>query len=208
MRRRLAIFDFDGTLADSFPWFVEAYGEVAGELGLRVIPPAELASLRGRHAREVMRHLGVPAWRVPQLAARMRDLQARDIGRIALFPGIAEMLDGLAERGVVLAVVTSNAEANVRRVLGPAHEGRIAHYACGAPLFGKRSRFRRVLRAARTPPEAAFAVGDELRDLEAARAEGIPFGAVAWGYATPEALKLGGAAEVFAAPADILAHLG
>jgi phosphoglycolate phosphatase len=208
MRYRLAIFDFDGTLADSFDWFLGAYDQVAGELGFRRVPAEEVASLRGVHARDILRRLEVPTWKMPQAAARMRALQARDIDRIGLFPGVAEMLEGLAARDVALAVVTSNAEANVRRVLGPDHARRIAHYACGAPLFGKRSRLRRVLRAARVPPAEAFAIGDELRDLEAARAEGIAFGAVSWGYGAPEALRGAGPTEVFAEPADILARLG
>jgi phosphoglycolate phosphatase len=47
------------------------------------------------------------------------------------------------------------------------------------------------------PGEAIF-IGDEIRDIEAARAEGIPFGAVAWGYTHVEALEACALAEVFA----------
>ncbi len=207
MRYRLAIFDFDGTLADSLGWLLDTYDAVAGELGLRRVTAAEVPSLRGRHAREIIRYLGVPRWRIPLLAVQMQALQARDIDRIRLFPGIAEVVDGLAARGVALAVVSSNAEANIRRVLGPDHAGRVAHYACGISLFGKRHALRRVLRAARVPPAEAIAIGDELRDLEAAQAAGIAFGAVAWGYATPAALRSGRPTEMFDAPADILARL-
>ena len=47
------------------------------------------------------------------------------------------MLQGLAERGIKLAVVSSNSEANVRRTLGDANAALINYYACGASIFGK-----------------------------------------------------------------------
>ena len=38
-------------------------------------------------------------------------------------------------------------------------------------------------------PASAIAIGDEVRDIEAARAAGMACGAVAWGYAAPETLR-------------------
>jgi len=50
-------------------------------------------------------------------------------------------------------------------------------------------KFRRVLRRAGVPAADAVAFGDEVRDIEAARAAGITCAAVTWGYAAPEALR-------------------
>ncbi len=44
--------------------------------------------------------------------------------------------------------------------------------------------------------------------LEAARAEGIAFGAVTWGYTNPEALRALATEEVFASPEEILRKMG
>jgi phosphoglycolate phosphatase len=63
-----------------------------------------------------------------------------------------------------------------------------SHFACGASLFGKAAKFRSVMRRARVDPARAIAIGDEVRDIEAARAVGIACGAVSWGYAAPDAL--------------------
>ena len=38
-------------------------------------------------------------------------------------------------------------------------------------------------------PSQAISIGDEVRDIEAARAAGIACGAVMWGYAAPDALR-------------------
>ena len=76
----------------------------------------------------------------------------------------------------------------------------IRHYECGASLFGKAAQFRKVLRAERhRRARDAICIGDEIRDLDAARAAGIAFGAVTWGYTAPEALIARGTDVVFAA---------
>jgi phosphoglycolate phosphatase len=189
MRYRLVIFDFDGTLADSFPWFVATINTVADRYRFRRIEDGELDRLRGYSAREMVRHLGIPSWKLPLIASHIRKLKARDRGAIGLFPGVGALLGQLSDRGVVLAIVSSNSEENVRQILGPEGAASIRYYACGASLFGKKAGFRKVLRKCGVRPGEALCVGDELRDLEAAREVGIPFGAVTWGYTTAEALS-------------------
>lgn len=186
---KLVIFDFDGTLADSFDWFIAVVNDVADRFRFRRIEPHEVETLRGYEARRIIQHLGVPMWKMPLVAREMRGRMHRDIGRIALFPGVSEMLAGLAERGVALAVVTSNSADNVRRVLGPRNTALIRHLGCGAAVLGKRPKLRKVLRAAGMSPGESICIGDEIRDLHAARAEGIAFGAVTWGFTHGDALR-------------------
>jgi phosphoglycolate phosphatase len=119
----------------------------------------------------------------------MRRLKAAHVGDIALFPGVEAMLRELRDGGVRLALVTSDSEANARRQLGQANAALFSDFACGASLFGKAAKFRRVLKRARVDPGAAIAIGDEVRDIEAARAAGIACAAVTWGYAALEALR-------------------
>jgi phosphoglycolate phosphatase len=188
MRYRLAIFDFDGTLADSFPWFVQVMNEAADLYRFRRVDPADAQSLRGLDARRVIEHVRLPAWKLPLVARWMRRRMAADIGSIALFPGVDEMLRTVSAAGVRIAIVTSNSAANVRRVLGPENAARVELYGCGASLFGKRRKLRQVLRQARVAAADALCIGDEIRDLHAARAEGIAFAAVAWGYTTADGL--------------------
>jgi phosphoglycolate phosphatase len=203
MRYRLVIFDFDGTLADSFPWFLRSIDSVADRFRFRRLGEGDVELLRGRGAREIIRYLGIPAWKLPFIARHMRRLKARDRDEVSLFPGVDSLLERLSGAGVRLALVSSNASGNVRHILGPANAARIQHWECGTSIFGKKRRFRRVLRRAGVRPEEALCVGDEIRDAEAARAVGIPFGAVAWGYSTPEALRRAGPAALFASMEEI-----
>jgi phosphoglycolate phosphatase len=189
MRYDLVIFDFDGTLADSAEWTLGILNQVAERYGFRQMSEAETAMLRGWDNRAIIRYLGVPAWKLPLIANHMRKLAARDAGQIRLFPGVDALLARLSGAGVRLAIVSSNSEENVRRILGPANSALIAHYACGASIFGKAAKFRQVLRASGLARSRTLCIGDEARDIEAAVAERLACGAVTWGYATPELLR-------------------
>jgi phosphoglycolate phosphatase len=207
MRYRLAIFDFDGTLADSFPWFMAVVNDFADRFGFRRIEPHEVDTLRGYEARRMVAHLRVPAWKLPLIARHMRSRMAAEIGQVALFPGVDRVLRELSDAGVGIGIVTSNSAENVRRVLGPRNAALVRHWECGASMFGKRPRLRRMLRAAGIPAAQAISIGDEIRDLHASRAERIPFGAVGWGYTTLEGLRAHAPDEVFETMDEMVARL-
>jgi phosphoglycolate phosphatase len=79
MRYQLIIFDFDGTLADSFAWLAGTINQVADKYKFKRVPADEVESLRGRPAAAIIKQLGVPFWKVPFIANHLRALMARDI---------------------------------------------------------------------------------------------------------------------------------
>lgn len=209
MRRYdLIIFDFDGTLADSFDWFLATVNEVADEFGFRRFDMERLPEIRSLSARELMARSGLRWWRVPAVARRMRALMAAQIERIAVFDGVAELLDALEGAGVQLALVTSNSRDNVQRVLGAELTARFRHIGCGAALLGKRRKLRAALKACGIPAARALCVGDEIRDADAARQAGIAFAGVGWGYTLPAALQPHTPLPLLQRPADLCALLG
>ena len=185
-RYRLALFDFDGTLVDSFAWFLGVFDAVADRFGFRHLEPGDRERLRGLDARAILRDRGIPLWKLPRISRHMRDLAAG--ADIHPFPGVPALLAELVAGGSAVIVVTSNTESNVRRALGPA-AAHVTHFACGAALFGKAAKIRGVLRATTIDPRAALMIGDEARDIDAARQAGIDCAAVAWGYTDPAFLR-------------------
>ncbi|PDT87857.1 HAD family hydrolase [Bradyrhizobium sp. Y36] len=192
----LAIFDLDGTLADSFPWFLRTINDIADRFGFRRVADEDIESLRHASTREILARLEVPLWKLPAIARHARRLKGEAAAEIALFAGVEAMLRTLAENDVQLALVTSDSEANAREKLGDA-AALFSHFDCAASIFGKPAKFRRVIRRAGVPPSQVIAIGDEVRDIEAARAVGIACGAVCWGYAAPAALRALGPDHVF-----------
>ncbi len=187
-RYELAIFDFDGTLADSFEFFIGAYNRLAAKYRLKPVRPGEVDPLRHRSPREIMAHVGLPRWKLPWVARDFVRLMRQQAGEVHLFGDIGRVLRQLDGQGVRLAVVTSNSVDNCRRVLGDDLSGLMACIDGGASIFGKRRRIDRVLRKLGVAPGRAIYVGDQLTDADAARAAGVAFGAVCWGYGAPQAL--------------------
>jgi len=202
-RYALAIFDFDGTLADSGDWFLSIADDLADRFKFRRVAPGEVEALRGRTTRDVIRHLGIPRWKLPAMGRYVHARLAEQIDRIALFDGVTDVIHTLADAGVRIAVVTSNSEHNARAVLGPLAD-RVEMFECGASLFGKAPRYRKVLRRTRISREATLSIGDETRDIAAARKVGIAAGAVLWGYANREVLLRCEPDMVFERPCEVL----
>jgi phosphoglycolate phosphatase len=188
LRYKLVIFDFDGTLADSFALFLESSKVAAERFKFKPLAETDLERLRSRSAREIMAEIGLPWWKLPAVARHTREFMRERIAQVRLFDGVDVMLRQLKAEGVQIAIVTSNSQENVERVLGNVNPGLIDHLACGASIFGKKSKTRSVIKASGVPAESVLCVGDEMRDAEAAQALGLDFAAVSWGYTNPAQL--------------------
>jgi phosphoglycolate phosphatase len=203
MTYHLAIFDFDGTLADSFPFFLSVFNTLADQHGFKRIDTTRAGQFRHYDTRRMMDHIGLPAWKLPLVARSFQALMKDSAYAIPLFTGIDGALRHLASQGMKLAVVSSNSEHNVRQVLGPDLTGLIAQFECGMSIFGKASRIRAVLKDCGVAANEAIYIGDQATDAEASRKAGVAFGAVHWGYAAIEALRAAGCAHEFSAPDNL-----
>jgi phosphoglycolate phosphatase len=202
----LVIFDLDGTLADSSSWFLTVINGVAREYGFRQIAEEEIELLRHAGAREILHRLEVPRRKLPAIARRMRALKREQLDAISLFPGVPAMLHALRDAGLRLTLVSSDSEDNARRQFGES-AALFRHFACGASIFGKAAKFKAVMRRARVTAAQTIAIGDEVRDIEAAHAAGIACGAATWGYSATDALVAMKPEMIFEKMNDIVARL-
>jgi len=203
LKYRLAIFDSDGTLADTLPWMRSVFNELAEEHGFRRVEPHDYERFRDLHGTALLRELGLPLWKLPRVVSSMRRRMSEHTRTLSLFPGISDVLQRLAARGFQLAVVSSNSRANVERVLGVNNAVLIAHFACGVSMLGKAARLRQVIRRSAVQRPEAIYIGDEIRDAEAAAKAGIAFGAVTWGHHRQAILCRQNPAEMFATVQEI-----
>jgi phosphoglycolate phosphatase len=197
MKYRLAIFDFDGTLADSFPFFVRVFNQLAEQHGFKGIDPDLAPTYRHYSPRQIMEQVGMPTWKLPFVVKSFTSLMKQHAASISLFEHIDDLLRYLADRDVTLAVVSSNSYENVSRILGPANTKLISQLECGVSIFGKPARIQKVLKKTGIPCHEAISIGDQVADLEAARKEHVAFGAVSWGYGAIESLRAHSPEEEF-----------
>jgi phosphoglycolate phosphatase len=203
-RYRLVILDFDGTLADSGDWFLSIADHLAERFRFRRVDAGDVEWLRGMSSRDVIRYLGIPRWKLPGMAKYIRRLLGEQLHHIALFEGVTAMVDALVQSGVRIALVTSNAEANARAILGPRLAAQIDWFECGTSLFGKAPRFKKVIKQSNVAPEHVLAIGDETRDIVAARKVGVDAAAVLWGYANRDVLMSQSPDILFESPNDVV----
>jgi phosphoglycolate phosphatase len=203
MKYRLAIFDFDGTLADSFHFFTRALNQLARKYCFKEIDPDLANAYRSYDPRRIMEEIGMPAWKLPFIVRSYISLMSQHTASISLFEDTNDILLHLANNGVTLAIVSSNSYDNVSRILGPENTRLIRQFECGLSIFGKSPGIRKVLKKTGIPSREAIYIGDQVADLKAARKRKVAFGAVSWGYATIESLRVHLPEEEFESIFDI-----
>src|SRR5512140_187800 len=110
MGRALVIFDFDGTIADSFAESLLAYNRIAPRLRLRTVAKDEVPGLRRLGAGQLMQALGVPMWKLPRLMIAVRAELMDHFDGVRPVPGIDNALRALVAAEHRLAIVTSNSQ--------------------------------------------------------------------------------------------------
>ena len=186
---RCLIFDFDGTLADPLGEGLDIYNELALENGYSVIDPEDLDKLRNLDTRRLLKRLGVPKRKVAfHLATAMRRLRGR-MEQLSLIEGIREILPALRERAEHMGILSSNIAENIENFL-KAHDIRdqFTFIRSIGKLSGKARHLRAITRTFSLEPHEILYVGDEIRDLRAARKAGVETAAVTWGFNSGESL--------------------
>ena len=183
------IFDFDGTLADSFAAMLAVYNKnIRGTDN--PLTPDEIQRLRGMISRKALRALGIRWWQLPKLLMKgLPDFKAL-IPTLGSFEHLPETLKIMHARGDKLFIVTSNTRDSVDKFLD-LHE--IPNYfediETGAGLFKKAKYIRKLMKRNGLVRKQTVYIGDETRDIQAARRAFIKIVSVTWGFNTRAILK-------------------
>jgi phosphoglycolate phosphatase len=202
------IFDFDGTLADSMNHVVPIYNDIADELGVPKMTAEDIPKLRRMGPKEAMDAFGIPLWKLPRILHAVRTRLREQIDRLEPFHGVAETLTGLKRAGARCLLLSSNSRENIEAFLLHHHLQLFERLTCGSSLFGKGARLRKVLVQASLLAANVAYVGDEVRDIEAAKSVGIQSIAVSWGYADRETLQRAAPDHLIDSPLQLLELCG
>ena len=206
-RPKLLIFDFDGTIADTFDAAFGILNKLAVEFGFRSLEPKDLERARDMRTRQLMKFLGIPTRKMSRLARRgSEELHAR-IHAVQPLPCMPEALRELQALGYALGIITSNNEVNVQIFLR-SHGLELFNFVrCSSKLLGKARMIRSVIRREHVRAADILFVGEETRDIEAAKKVGIRIAAVTWGYNSRRSLETMKPDFVFESPGELVAFL-
>jgi phosphoglycolate phosphatase len=181
------VHDFDGTIADSGEANLAAMATV---LGRDPFTLEEVEDMRSRTTKENMRRLGVRKWQLPRLLLKGQQLIGENMDRIQVFQGMPEAIDQLDEGGYGQYVLSTNSSENISRFLAlHGLTDRIADVYGGVNMLGKARKLSKLVKVEGLDAERTVYVGDEGRDIEAAREAGMRCVAVAWGFQNAELLE-------------------
>src|SRR3954468_1320307 len=184
------LFDLDGTLADSAGDLAGAVNRIRRERGMADVPVATLRPHASAGARGLLgAGMGVVPGDAEYPALREQFLAYYEAGlaeTTALFDGIGPMLDGLEARGLRWGIVTNKLARYTRPVVAALGlDARAGAIVSGDTTAHPKPHPAPLLHAARmldVNAEQCVYVGDDLRDILAGNAAGMPTIAAEYGY--------------------------
>ena len=199
------IFDFDGTLVQSLDTVVTIINRLAPEFGYRVSSPEQIACLRQVGTREAMLQVGLPWYKLPFVTRRLRAEINEEIHCLQLVDGIKDVLQQLRTEGYRLGIITSNAKKNVQSCL---HNHQLEEcfdfVESEFNLFGKARTIKKAIAKYKLDRQTVIYVGDEARDMQAARKIPVVAIAVAWGFHSRDLLAASSPDYLIESPMELL----
>ncbi len=212
---QVILFDLDGTLVDSAPDLGAAGNAVRTSCGLSALPLAQFRAMAGAGGRGMLQvgmNLRPEDAEYAQMSERfLTAFEARNNRDTRYFAGIEALLAAIVQRGLAWGVVTNKHTrfASVLRAQQSLLQSAAA-WVCGDTTAHAKPHPAPLLEAARqvaVAPQRCWYVGDDARDMQAARAAGMVGIAAAYGYLGEHALESWDAQAAIHSAPELLALL-
>lgn len=187
---RAVLFDLDGTLADTAPDLAGALNRLLAEHGRPAVPLEPARRLASSGARGLIKagfNLDPSHDEYAGLQTRFLDLYEQAVCvETKMFPDMDVLLANLESRGLSWGIVTNKAARfTIPLVAALGLDQRAACVVSGDTASRPKPAPDSLLHAADeigVSAKSCLYVGDDLRDIQAARAAGMPVLAAAYGY--------------------------
>ena len=176
------IFDFDGTLADTLAFTVNAATEINRSLHLLSDEKIDFEKFRSTDTMEFFKDLEIPTHKLLFFLYKYQRKQSKQIDNVKVFENLPEVLTKLKENGIGLGVATSNSTKNVKLFLRNNNLNMFNFIYSSIDYFHKNKILERAIKKYGMEKENVIYVGDEIRDIKAAKEAGIKVASVTWGY--------------------------
>ncbi|MFA5142387.1 MAG: HAD-IA family hydrolase [Candidatus Woesearchaeota archaeon] len=185
---KLIIFDFDGTIANTIPVAIKVGNELAPKYLKQKIDFKRIFYEEGMHA--LITETKLSKFKIPFIVRRFRKEMKLYFGAVKLNPGMKGLIKKLKSEGYAIGIITSNSKHNVTSFLKKNYMSDYFDFVkTNVSLFTKAWKIRRIMRKYKVSKKQSYIIGDEVRDILAAKKAGIRSIAVTWGMNSKTLLK-------------------
>ncbi len=171
------VFDFDGTICDSFDLTIKIANEYLTRFKKKSINPSEF---RAKGIEEIIKDYKLTKLQILIYVFMGRRELARRIDELKPFPYMHEVIEKLAYENT-LGILSSNSKKNIEKFLKANKLNQYFSFVkSNSNLFGKAKQLSKL--------KPDFYIGDEIRDVQAAKKAGVTSIAVTWGFADKKLL--------------------
>jgi phosphoglycolate phosphatase len=174
------IFDLDGTLADSISVLLEIINEM--KIINRELTYTDYEKAKDLSVPAILKEFNIPLLKAPGLLVKGRGELTKRIEEVPFFAGMDKVVQSLA-KDHRLFVMSSNSLENVQKFLelhGIRQSFEDVHGGVG--IFSKAKMLKKIVKTHKMDSAETYYVGDEVRDIEAAKKAGLRSIAVTWGF--------------------------
>ena len=190
MTAKVILFDFDGTIADTYLAIANITNQLSTEFGYKALNEEELLLIKNLSSREIVKRSEISIFKLPFLVRRIRLELSKEIAELDAISDMVRVLLKLKNRGYILGIVTSNTKENVDIFLNKHGLDAVFSFIySGMAIFGKHRVLKQVIKKRKLPKSDVIYVGDETRDIRSARKSGIGIIAVSYGFNSAEILQ-------------------
>lgn len=181
-KEKTIIFDFDGTLANSFDYFVDFFHEEILRLGYTIEKKDLYFMIQNKHLSEIFKEYNLSTFKIFMLIRKLRKDFNQKLEEVKFFKGIVDLLFELSEK-YNLMLLSSNNQKNIMYLLEKKNiEILFDEMFFKSSLFGKDKSLKKILNKYKFNKQDVIYIGDELRDFEACRKINLRCINVAWGF--------------------------
>jgi phosphoglycolate phosphatase-like HAD superfamily hydrolase len=202
---KLVIFDFDGTIADSFDICFDGVNEIFEERGWRKVPKIQKEKARELSAKDVLKYFKVSNYQIAFIARKLFRIIERDFYKVKIFPELKKTLKALKKQDFKIVILTSNIKRNVEPFLEREEIKELFDdYYYKSGIFSKDRLINKLVKKYKVKKRETILIGDEIRDIKASKKSRIKMVAVTWGFNNKKVLAQNNPNYIVDKPQEIL----
>ena len=197
------IFFFYFTIVDTLPVVLEFAKEVLGNLLLT--SKKDIDRYKNMTVKQLLKEFKIPLIKIPKYVTLARTFIKQKADEIKMFKGLDKTVKQLKQSGYSLYIVSSNSVDVINHLLDKYHlNSYFDSVVGGVGVFGKTVAIKGTIKRYKIDSDNVVYIGDEVRDIKAAKRLKVPIVSVTWGFNGEKVLKKNNPDAIATKPSDIV----